>query len=1233
MNRPKSVKPKTTSRRKQCLLQAGILFAVIVGTTFCTYKKPATEEPAPNRARIHKSFFATRNSPAEVRRTGQLWRSKRFLCGWVAEDTAGVFAHAVNDHFNFSQHCNMEFDITQDALVGRLVNPSFPDQPSRWPVVLTIPITRHYYVERRRDNRGRDTNEEIENSDRSDFEARPFIDINLRGLDLRDHMAQPFWGGMQVQMVSDVEMDPRQSFLGFTLTAQSSVLQSMSQARLRFNFLAFDSDRDFTARKRTLYHPVNSRHFNVLHVLGRRVDGVDQEMYAAKWDLDKRRDVHLVDFPPEYQDLGHEIVRQWNDVFEKISGKRPFVSKVVARKHHFDLRHTSLVWVQDRRMSENGPLGVGLVAADVTNGEILWGSAVVWGGAIERYLRAYQPAGTAPPTSAHAVFAANFQTAPPLQLSFALPSFPGRAQRVNPFPRLSSQGMDAVRAQIQQRMAPRLQPDGAELTPEDRRQIQTETERLLQSAEQLSSSAQVLPLESTADAVQDLLGQPRLSQSLANLPAPLRSRFDGLSPQQLARALPQVLSQPTALWDLDRTFTQLSVGWRLGQSLPGARPVERAIRTVVKDLLLHEMGHMIGLGHNFKENILPRRGSVPHVHQAKLEADHDRGHLNYSSVMGYKHGVTDMLMDESEIAPGPHDELVLRYLYRQQVATYVEGEEDFVFAQLPVDGRIGQTIRHAGRQRPVSYFPQCNDMAASLAVDPYCNRWDRGSTAVTLVQNYFQDFRGSMVAQLQSFSPDVQRHNADMMKYILFDRSIMTFGRARLFYDYMRQNYASVLRQQVLAGGTDAERRVLDFSTACAIASGEDKALERQGLVDFLKRPENGELRDLCQATNIYLRELQEMIQIPGGDFTEFDRKNRIVMSSMTGGDVRLGNERFFGAWREMAREPLRIAALYQGLLPYPLLSFYGWLIPAPDYMSTDGFFHLSTLYPREYTQLIASATEANLSLGSLQGSQSTRLGRSVLALGYLLPMSSFTNDKFDLDPVLANTIRSQTSFNFSFAVVDVTKKEEPGREIARRFTGNMYGLFGGSRTETLAEVYLYTRDRVIAVPPPGVMMLPITPIRWFSANSGYYYVMRVDYPLNDPSDTLRARSVRTSLDETYREILRICTQGPGGDTPIRNGLRYFFNDSVPESVFPGFLFGKSIHVSDGDRDTLFRSVQEQFERYYRNDLPEGHRFDVAPDPRACSEALRGQSLLVSTAAALTGYQLAELFQFIELGN
>src|SRR5262249_16333085 len=153
--------------------------------------------------------------------------------------------------------------------------------------------------------------------------------------------------------------------------------------------------------------------------------------------------------------------------------------------------------------------------------------------------------------------------------------------------------------------------------------------------------------------------------------------------------------------------------------------------------------------------------------------------------------------------PGPHDILALQYIYNQTYPIYAEGEEDFTPTKLEKDGYIREPNDN---KHHVAFFPACNDYDASSSTDPYSNQWDRGYDAVTIMQNYLEEYRGNLVSNLYAFTDTVKGGSFWAHENYLWTKSLTAFGRGRVFYDYMRHHYADLIKREVTVGGAVGEQ-------------------------------------------------------------------------------------------------------------------------------------------------------------------------------------------------------------------------------------------------------------------------------------------------------------------------------------------------------------------------------------------------------------------------------------------
>ncbi len=1295
----------------------------LVLLTSCTFKKNQPDHPYPGKARVSKAFFTEKDKQGRV-------RLKTFLAGWAPEMSAGEYSEEILVNVNNADHVNVVFEIEENKLIGKKIMASFMNSGvdcllrddrkakecrARWPNIVTFDIGSHFYYERSKDSRGRDTDVYVENTARSDWSARPFMNIVLSSVKIKDWAMALMWYGHQVDSVPDSEIEWQQnpSYFAFTIEASDQNFGSRMQGRFRFNFHEF-KHKDENKFKITPYRHANARHINILHVIGKEIDGdpANPVLYAARWDTKEKHTIWLHGFPQEYEHIGKDVIAHWNDVFEKVGHGRPLDVKVSERKHGFDLRYPSIIWVSDRRLSYSAPMGIGQALADVRNGEMRWGQVTIWGGMLEELTNRSSPNATA----AGAV-AASMGSRPMIQLGLLEPKklMPG-ARLAVPDSLLGATSFEGLRSLLTNQMRTQgqvvqslLGANRVELAQQAglpaegdhsanplagtaeslansknlnevnlRGKLESRVQALQEMLEQRKDgkspvidemangmvalgnrmalmAQQIGPMDKVynADFIQTLIKMPKLSESLAALPTYDRRGLNEAmtSGRQVSRQemIAMIQSRTNALpnssaWDMDRRLFEQADAYAAGLAQGNVDKVE-AVRSLVKDLLLHEVGHMLGLGHNFKENILPARGSVPHKSEKvglykpfsmdELEKHAHSGYKNYSTVMGYKHGLTDITMKYEDLVPGPADVLAFEYLYNQRypiLRKNSNGDEDFSFANLTKDGWILDSVQRKGEKGSVesyrpAYFPACNDITASMGTDPYCARWDRGYNASTIVKNHFESYRGNLISQLTAFTDTVKGGAYQDQEYYLWYKSLSTFSRVRVFYDYMRQKYDADFREMVASGSDEGMKRLLHFSETCKRkAAGLSSENKEQAwlMAKFSVKPE---LMDLCLASGQTVNELSQLLQLAGKDYTKIDYFSDFS-SFGSGGEARHNFDRAYGAWKELARIPLKISALMTLTSPYPYAQMSGWVTPIQRYSREDGAYHISTLYAKEYSAAIAAGTEMNLNLGNAELDQSSSIGRAIMSMGYFLHNSWYSNDVLTVGAPFIQNIRSQTEFRYSYAVVEIEREEEDGKAIGRKFSGTIYNSYSRG-PEKVPEIYIYTTDRVILRPPPGSLIMPVSAIRWFSKTGGYFYAIKLDYS-DEFFDRLKTNSVRRTLNEAYQEVVKKCIQGEGDE---QNGLRQFFNKDVSEDYFSGFDFPETIAERDDSQKRFLRSVQTLFDKYYDNPehpVTKKKLFRVTPKRSTCEDAIRGQSLIVMAASVLNGYYFAELQDYLE---
>lgn len=1262
------------------------IFGLAITTmTACSFRTPSTETPAPSGnagpQKIEKSFFVnpvTENTvvkPAQYDAKGRLiqapqyeqrtvLRPKTFLCGWVSLDEVGWISKLVNiNGVQMTGHCNIEFEITAENLIGRLINPSFPDNRNRWRQVIAIPITKHYYYERAKDSYGRDTNEFIENTTRSDWSARPFMELNFSGLKILDGNLALFWDSRTgaTTGVDDLEWDQTRGFLGFTLTASSAEFGADHQGRFRFNFLRFEHNPSFEP---TPYASSNARFLNALHILGEKVNGISPILYTARWDLAKTHDVYLHGFPKSYVPIAQAVVNAWNDVFEKTEAHgvpnlglglktRPFTLKTEPLKHGFDLRYPSITWVADTEISMRSPLGVGMALADVKNGEILWGGITLYGGMLEAYIKAFLPtggaaegsAGSALKTADRAVRIAalgdGFFTPPQKFLSpenFLSLGVSTSALRATLAKRISAgpttatpTSPTATNTATAATTATTAASDENPSRDQQREQdVETATQSLMTVLAEVQNQVKAKTEEhfSRTSLAQlfDLKGlqfdENGAASGKTGEPHDLvfGGRYHSMSAKERENALLAFArdgaldAQGGVVHDTDRRFIDVAPGWAMVAQKNGQRngrgghiDFDSTLQSVVRELIMHEYGHFLGLGHQFKENILPEKDLTPPQLYAALEARAKANDTNSTSVMGYRSPITEIEDEAEHILPGPQDALVLRYLYKREFPGYKRGSgaSAFTFFPVPKNGVIPP--EREGHQ--TAYFPQCNDFHASTSADPYCNRFDRGHNAESIVKSYLEGLNGNLISRIYSFA-DTRGGDSEMAEQALWLRALSDMGRIRLFYDHMRQKFAEEIAE--IASDT---RDLYEFSRVC---TGElPGSAKLQGI--FSRKPE---LKELCRVNRMAVIELAKFLVNPGPDRTRMDYDNEFNPTSLVGGDAELDHSRAFGTRTALSVLPLKLSALNALTTPRPYFFWGPWLVPVPRYSDEQGSFSYSSLYPLEFTQGMAASVEKNLKFASIdpatgRPAQTAMMGRSVLSMGYFLGQQQGSNDASRFPREYIETIRGQTDFRLSLTAVLLNMKTREDNTRVTHFDMEIFDFRTGKPIKG-GEAFLLPGGKVIVRGPSRTFIYPVTKFLFLNDTAGVVLAYKVDYD-DKHDDLLAAYSVKASFEKLHTSVIDACLRGQN------NGLKSFFNSQEDPKNFPGFEVLPGITADKEKQIRFLDSIQENFDLYYA--AKKGTT--SPPTPEICEESLRGLGLIVSSAAVLNGYWLPEVWDYL----
>ncbi|MBX3021154.1 MAG: hypothetical protein KF799_05700 [Bdellovibrionales bacterium] len=1214
------------------------------------FKERAAETPAPNDDNVDKSFFVDPSG-----------KPKTFMCAWAPEVARGEFGEELlTPLMNSAPHCNVEFEITEDFLIAKMINPSYPDDRGRWKEWLKIPITKHFYYEREKDSHGRETNRWIENDGRSHWSARPKMRLNLSAMHILD-MGVPGWGSFQISSVSEREWDKARGFFAFSFEGVFSNpswgIYSEYQAKFRVNFMEFQHDPTF---KKVPYHQENSRLMNILHVMGRKVEGVQQELYAAHWDLRKTQNLYLNGVPQELESTVVSAVYRWNTALQDAGvvprGHVAFAPIIKNLDHPFDLRYPSVNWISDKRISMNAPLGIGLASADVRNGKILWGSVLMFGGVLEHYINAYTPVesggadgssrmqngapGVSPFSALAALLPSSLRPMKDLdQLNPALRDQLVRNLRVDHTNHLNSEiaRLAQLRGAKDQTELARLKMQLEDFKSQDPQLNKIVADLLSSSKEELFKSNDYFHKHK----LQDMFGSSAINKGALSASEAAEAKGDKNLAAMLKEANPQrrgdllkALRPQTSPFfaETEYTLENMAGSW-MNSPARKTRTYPEMLKSVVMHLALHELGHFLGLGHQFKENIVPEEGSVPsrYVKELSRLSTEKNEFTNSTSIMGYRSGRTEMVVPANEITTGAHDHLVLRYLYKGQYASYDKTADDFVFTDVPSNGKIPEhsfvkTKSGQSANLPTSYFPQCNDYEASLGADPFCNRWDRGSKAEDIVKSYFEFISDNLLANLYSLVGGGA--NPQGAEGRLWYTALNGFSRTRMFYDEMRRQLRSEPHLKPLWNQLRNDKNALfEFSTACQKENPTDPNQVQSATLRRIFADRG--IVDLCRANLVTLNEMRFFLNLPDADYAKIDHKNRYISGGYLEGDATRNWGHIFGSWYQMSNLPLKFTSLFTLSGSTPYLMWGPYLMPNPYYDNEENKYLYRTLYPREYTKLVADTVQHNMRFAANGTDDTTTMGRAILATGGLLPWQRYqSNDAARLPREFNDLLDQQSEFQYSMVAVIITATPpDAGSKVEadhyKKFTAKIYDFFTGQNI-TARDVFILPKGQVF-VWANGMFLYPVTKMKFFNDTAGYVIAYKVSYDYEE-GDVLIEDSVKSALMEKHNEIAANCVNGFEG-----RGLLNYFDTSNAE--FKGFKIPPGIANEIGKEKIglFYDSIEKQFQNYetWANAKIPAH-FPIKSMRTICDESIRGVGQISASAGLMNGYWLGITADYVE---
>ena len=177
------------------------------------------------------------------------------------------------------------------------------------------------------------------------------------------------------------------------------------------------------------------------------------------------------------------------------------------------------------------------------------------------------------------------------------------------------------------------------------------------------------------------------------------------------------------------------------------------VRSKIRNLILpyawrrtfiHEMGHNLGLRHNFK-------GSYDRANFGdKMKGEEVKTGNSFSSIMDYGHSQLNTLPDF-----GVYDKAALNMAYNKKIRMYrytrkpnrfSEGVKEYKNLDLKKGNRLGSyktKDKESGKTFKIDRFGFCTDH--HVGTDPSCNRFDEGGSYVEIVEHYIEKYNSEFL--------------------------------------------------------------------------------------------------------------------------------------------------------------------------------------------------------------------------------------------------------------------------------------------------------------------------------------------------------------------------------------------------------------------------------------------------------------------------------------------------------
>lgn len=192
--------------------------------------------------------------------------------------------------------------------------------------------------------------------------------------------------------------------------------------------------------------------------------------------------------------------------------------------------------------------------------------------------------------------------------------------------------------------------------------------------------------------------------------------------------------------------------------------IDKLMPTVWVPTLVHELGHNLGLRHNFngsedKDNFYTAQ------ERAAMGLTRE---IVYSSVMDYSQNTLNQLP-----VMGKYDIAALRFGYKSEI----EKKDGSLYALK--EGETMEKLKKEDRLDDVKDFQFCTD--EHVEVNPGCNRFDEGTNLKEIAQNFVNEYNKNYTKRnFRNLRQKFNTHSGDVSHYF---RTDYTFSSVRRFFE------------------------------------------------------------------------------------------------------------------------------------------------------------------------------------------------------------------------------------------------------------------------------------------------------------------------------------------------------------------------------------------------------------------------------------------------------------------